>query len=138
MFYASCLATCQKAISFVHDELGLSLEQATEQQIGFSDRTLGSQLPSKRIKAGREVRELLQELGVYKANGREALRGYVTVPIQDAQGNVIGIRGHKIDKHASGPETILIGDAAELAPKAAKEGKALPVNITKAVEYSGP
>ncbi len=97
-------------MAFVTDELGLTIEQATEQQIGFSDRTLGKLLPSKRLKAGREIRERLQAHNLYKANGRETLRGYVTVPILDDGGSVIGIRGHKMDKHASGPETIVVGE----------------------------
>ena len=109
-YYASCLATSAKAIDFVKEELQLSDEEATAQQVGFSDRTLGKQLPNKRLKAGRIIREQLQSLGLFKGNGRETLRGYVTVPITGDDGEVIGIRAHKIDRHAGGAAIIVIGD----------------------------
>jgi len=109
MHYASCLSVHPKAIAFVAEELKLTAEQATEQQIGFSDRSLGTLIPPKTVKQGREIRQSLVQLGVYKANGRETLRGYVTVPIRDAQGTVIGIRGHKVDKHAQGEAVIVVG-----------------------------
>jgi hypothetical protein len=114
MHYASCLLASAKALAFVTDELGLTPEQATAQQIGFSDRSLGTHVPSKQIKIGREIRESLVPLGVYKANGRETLRGYVTVPIRDEQGTVIGIRGHKVDKHAAGDAVVEIGERREV------------------------
>lgn len=114
MHYASCLLASAKALAFVTDELGLTPEQATAQQIGFSDRSLGTHVPSKQIKIGREIRESLVPLGVYKANGRETLRGYVTVPIRDEQGTVIGIRGHKVDKHTAGDAVVEIGERREV------------------------
>lgn len=113
MHYASCLLTNAKALAFVAEELGLTPEQATEQQIGFSDRSLGTLIPSKQIKTGREIREALVQLGVYKANGRETLRGYVTVPMRDEQGRVIGIRGHKVDKKSAGDVVIELGGRLE-------------------------
>jgi len=64
--YASCLAGNAKALAFVRDELILAPEQAAQQRIGFSDRSLGTQLPFKRVKSGREVREQLVSLGLYK------------------------------------------------------------------------
>ncbi len=108
-YYASCLEGNDKANTFIKEELKLTAEQAHEQRIGFADRSLGKKIPHKRIKVGREVREILETAGVYKANGRETLRGYVTVPIID-QGSVIGIRGHKLDPHASGESVIVIGE----------------------------
>ncbi len=84
------------------------------------ERSLGSQLPQKIIKQGCQLRETLQSLGLFKANGRETLRGFVTAPCVDADGNVIGIRGFKIDQHASGPATILVGadDSSRHSPSA--------------------
>jgi hypothetical protein len=109
MHYASCLLTNTKAIAFVADELNATPEQATEMQIGFSDRSLGTLIPPRQVKTGREIRERLVELGIYKVNGRETLRGYVTVPIRDEQGLIIGIRGHKVDRHAAGEAVIKVG-----------------------------
>lgn len=112
-FYASCLNGSDRAKAYVNDELHLTNEQATEQQVGFADRTLGKQIPQRRIKRGREVRDALVEAGLYKANGRETMRGRVTVSILDNDGNVIGLRGYKIDAHADGPDVIVVGDEVE-------------------------
>ena len=109
-FYASCLAANPRAVEFTNDELSLNEQQASKAQIGFADRTLGKQIPSRRIKAGREVRDLLVSLGLYKANGRETMRGRVTEPILDNEGNLIGLRGYKIDPHAEGEAVVVVGD----------------------------
>ncbi len=108
-YYASCLPGNTKALAFVHDELKLTPEQAAQQRIGFSDRSLGTQLPSKRIRSGREVREQLTSLGLYKGNGRETLRGYVTMPVVDEAGQTITLRGYKLDPGTDGPAIILVG-----------------------------
>ncbi|QDV45070.1 hypothetical protein Enr13x_49430 [Stieleria neptunia] len=110
-FYAGCLNENDRAKAYVNDELHLTGEQATEQQVGFADRTLGKQIPQRRIKRGREVRDALVEAGLYKANGREVMRGRVTVSIVNEQGNIIGIRGYKIDAHASGQDVITVGQS---------------------------
>jgi PAS domain-containing protein len=110
-FYASCLSASAKAIEFIKDELKLTLEEATAQGYGFSDRTLGKQMPPAQVKVGRELRDSLKSIGLYKGNGRETLRGYVTEPIHDEAGNVVAIRGHKVDKHCQGPAVVVIGQS---------------------------
>ncbi|QDV42547.1 DNA primase [Stieleria neptunia] len=110
-FYAGCLNENDRAKAYVNDELHLTGEQATEQQVGFADRTLGKQIPQRRIKRGREVRDALVDAGLYKANGRETMRGRVTVPVVNDEGNIIGLRGYKIDAHASGDDVITVGQS---------------------------
>jgi len=70
---------------------------------------VGTLIPTKQTKNGREIRNSLIELGVYKANGRETLRGYVTVPILDEGGVIVGIRGHKVDRHSQGDSVVMVG-----------------------------
>ena len=96
-YYASRLAGNDKAVAFVREQLKLTMEQAAEQRVGFADRSLGTQLPHKRIKSGREVRELLESFGIYKRNGRETLRGCVTVPVTDESGDTVALTGYRID-----------------------------------------
>ena len=55
-------------------------------QVGFADRTLGTHLPSNIIKAGKEIRSKLESVGIYRPNGREHFRGFVTVPLT----NIVG------------------------------------------------
>ena len=113
-FYASCLAAHPRATEFVQQELGLDAAQASERRIGFADRSLGTQIPSRRIRRGREVRERLLASGLYKGNGRETLRGRVTEPMLDEAGQVIGLRGYPIDPHAGG-EAVVVVLASETA-----------------------
>lgn len=66
-YYASCLPANPKAIAFAIDELQLAAEQLEADGIGFADRSLGKQIPHRRIKVGREIREQLVACGLYKA-----------------------------------------------------------------------
>ncbi len=108
-YYAERLSLSRKAVAFVQDELGMSIEDAISQRVGFSDRTLGPLVPAKQTKEGRRIREQLTSVGLFKPNGREALRGHVTVPIENADGRVIGIRGLRIDRNSSEPSVMVVG-----------------------------
>ena len=67
-YYASCLEQHPKALAAVERLLGISHEQARAASVGFSDRSLGNQLPNRRIVAGVRIRTQLEELGLYKGN----------------------------------------------------------------------
>ncbi|OYP36779.1 hypothetical protein [Rhodopirellula sp. MGV] len=99
-YYSQCLP--DKAEAFAN-QVGAT---------GFADRSLGKHIPHRRTKLGRSIRDKLTEIGIYKPNGRETLRGYVTEPI-DQNGRVVAIRGHKLDPHASGPGVIVVGSLPE-------------------------
>ena len=120
-FYASCLAAHPRATEFVRQELGLDAAQASERRIGFADRSLGTQIPSRRIRRGREVRDRLLASGLYKGNGRETLRGRVTEPMLDEAGRLIGLRGYPIDPHAGGEAVVVVlaasGTATDQKPE---------------------
>ncbi|WP_153558977.1 hypothetical protein [Roseimaritima sediminicola] len=108
-YYANCLAGNRRAIEFIVEHRKLTPEQAASQNLGFADRTLGKQIPSRRVNLGRKVRDRLVECGLYKPNGRETLRGRVTEPVLDDEGNLIGLRGYKIDAAAEGESVIECG-----------------------------
>ncbi len=108
-FYTERLSDHPKAVAFIKKELGLTPQQAAELQIGFSDRTLGKHLPRKDSRAGRELREKLVEVGLYKSSGHETLRGCVTIPLLDDAGNVSGIYGRRIDRRIKEDTEITIG-----------------------------
>lgn len=95
--------------SFLEERLGLSPEQAHALGVGFADRNLGSELPSKQIKVGREIRSRLTELGIYKENGRETLRGCVTIPLVDETGAITGIEGYRVDPKSKKEPAIVLG-----------------------------
>jgi hypothetical protein len=108
-YYAGCLAGSPKAIQWAQTVLNLSLSEAQSLQIGFSDRSLGSQLPNKQLQHGRSIREALETLGIYKTNGRESLRGYVTIPLFNDLGDITGIHALRIDAENREDGPIVIG-----------------------------
>ncbi len=73
-------------------------EEATRQfRLGLSNRTLCFRLPHANRVEGRELRERLQDLGVYrKSSGHEAFRGSVTFPVCDTNDQVVQLYGRKI------------------------------------------
>jgi len=66
-------------------------------QVGYCNGTLHEALP----KSG-EIIEQLKAIGILDARGREMLRGRVTVPIFDANGNVVNLYARNI--HPCEPE----------------------------------
>ena len=108
-YYATCLALNAKAVQCVERLFNLATEQAQSLSIGFSDRSLGNQLPAKQVKHGMKIRLKLEELGIYKDNGRETLRGYVTIPLLDEQHNVTGIHALRLDAKHCNDEPLVIG-----------------------------
>lgn len=104
-YYAQCLPISPKAIEYL-ERMALSSDSTL--RIGFSDRTLGTHIPSKVTKAGRELRQRLQSLGVLKENGREVFRGMVTLPLE-VDGQVTGVFGLRIDRHSKEPAQVVCG-----------------------------
>ena len=125
-YYAERLSLSRKAVAFVQDELEITAEEAISQRIGFSDRTFGPLIPSKRTKAGRQIREQLTSIGLFKSNGRETLRGHVTVPIENADGRIIGIRGLRIDRHSAEPSVMIVGCQEDAKSEPSKSESASP------------
>ena len=77
--YATCLLTAVKALAYSKQNCLLT---DANLRIGFSDRTLGSLLPSPRCKPGQALRSQLQTVGILKKNSiHETFRGMVTVPL---------------------------------------------------------
>lgn len=64
------------------NSFGLSLSLATSLEIGLSNRSLGLLIPSRELKAGRQLRERLSFFGVLRASGHEAFRGCAVVPVR--------------------------------------------------------
>ena len=86
------------------------IEQAAEQQIGFSDRRLGKNLPTTDSQRGRELcASNSKRSGSTNRRGHEALRGCVTFPLFDETGNITGIHGRRIDRNGKGEQEITIG-----------------------------
>ncbi len=66
-------------------------------RIGYANRTLGLKLPVKQLKAGKQIRTRLQQIGLYRDTGHEHLNGCVVFPITAADGSqrIVDIYGRK-------------------------------------------
>ncbi len=64
-------------------------------KLGYQDRTLGLRLPTPVAKAGREVRERFQRLGLIRPSGHAHFVGSLVVPTVDLLGHVTGLYGRK-------------------------------------------
>ena len=91
-YYATCINDKVQAFLSSH-----ALCDDSALRVGFADRTLGNQLPSARLKSGREIRAILKQAGILKENGRELFRGHVTVPLTNVKGETTGIYGLRLD-----------------------------------------
>jgi DNA primase len=66
-------------------------------RIGFADRSLGLRMPDKARKDGKEIREHLQRLGIYRESGHEHFNGSIVLPVFDDSGHVSELYGRKIN-----------------------------------------
>lgn len=65
-------------------------------QLGFADRELGRAIPTKSCRAGRQLRERLTRLGIYRNSGHGHFNGCLVLPIIGPAGDIREIYGRKI------------------------------------------
>jgi hypothetical protein len=110
--YARCVT--DKILAMASFGLELEEEALRTLGIGFSDRSLGNQLPSNQTAAGRRIRERLIQMGLYKENGREALRGYVTIPLVDEAHRITGFEGYRLSNSGAIIDKLRVGTGTRL------------------------
>ncbi len=102
-------AVLQQVITFYHETLkqnqeaqdylkyrGLDdAELINYFKLGYANRSLGLTLPAKQVKAGKQIREQLQRIGIYRDTGREHFNGSLVIPVIDEQGVVTEVYGRK-------------------------------------------
>jgi hypothetical protein len=81
----------------IHPELLKTFE------LGLADRELGRKLPPRAVKAGRELRNRLTALGIYRASGHGHFNGSLVVPLRTRDGQLADVYGRKV--HAGLKET---------------------------------
>ncbi len=64
--------------------------------LGRANRTLGLRLPQKNRTAGKDIREQLQRIGVYRDTGREHFNGSLVIPVMDEHGVINEVYGRKV------------------------------------------
>ena len=102
-YYHQRLKQTPDALTYLQRR-GIGSAEAIERfKLGYADRTLGLRLPNKQRKAGAEIRERLEKLGLYRGTGHEHFSGCVVFPVIDpASGHVTEMYGRKIGPQARG------------------------------------
>ena len=95
-YYHATLKASPEALAYLERRGLVHPELIDRFRLGFANRTLGLRLPEKNRKAGAEIRERLQRLGVLRDTGHEHFNGSLVVPILDEHGNVTELYGRKI------------------------------------------
>ena len=102
-YYHQRLKQTPDALAYLQKR-GIGSAEAIEHfRLGFADRTLGLRLPKTQCKAGAEIRERLQKLGLYRDTGHEHFSGCVVFPVTDLEsGHITEAYGRKIGPQARG------------------------------------
>jgi DNA primase len=102
-YYHQRLKQTPDALAYLQKRGIGSIEAIERFKLGYADRTLGLRLPDKQRKAGLEIRQRLEKLGLYRQTGREQFNGCVVFPVIDpASGQVTEMYGRKIGHQAKG------------------------------------
>ena len=95
-YYHEVLKQSPEALAYL-EARGLSHPELIERfKLGFANRTLGLRLPERTRKAGAEIRERLERIGIYRTSGHEHLNGSLVVPVFDEAGRVVEVYGRKL------------------------------------------
>ena len=98
-YYAKALKENKAALAYLNKRCICSAEAMDFFKIGFVDRSLGMHLPNGRTKDGRQLRDSLAEIGLYRSSGHEHFNGSIVFPIMDTHGNISEIYGRRITRN---------------------------------------
>jgi hypothetical protein len=96
-YYTATLKETPEAFAYLQRR-GIMHAQVIEHfRLGYSDRSLGLKLPSKRVQTGAAIRQRLHRIGLFRSSGHEHFRGSLTMPIPAADGStrIVDIYGRK-------------------------------------------
>jgi DNA primase len=111
-FYQRTFSNDTAVAKYLESRCCLHAEAAGHFKIGFADRSLGYLIPPQTSSVGRQLKKRLQDLGVYRKNGQEHLRGSVVFPITDLAGRTVQLYGRKInDNTKSAPAHLYLPGA---------------------------
>ena len=100
-YYHRTLKETTEGLDYLRSR-GVTVGEAIDRfRIGYANRTLGLKLPVKQVKAGKQIRTRLQQVGLFRGTGREHFCGCVTFPITtaDGTGQIVDIYGRKTNEH---------------------------------------
>jgi len=99
-YYHRTLKETTEGLDYLRSR-GITVGEAIDRfRVGYANRTLGLKLPTTDLKAGKEIRARLQQVGLYRKTGREHFNGCVVFPIMaaDGSGQIVDVYGRKTSK----------------------------------------
>jgi len=95
-YYHETLKQSPEAMAYLKAR-GIDHPEAIERfKIGFSNRTMGCGLPSKKDEVGADIRGRLEKIGLFRETGHEHFAGSLVIPVMDEAGNVREAYARKI------------------------------------------
>ena len=67
-------------------------------ELGLADRELGRRLPPRSQKTGRQLRDRLTALGIYRPSGHGNFNGSLVVPLRNREGQLADLYGHRLHR----------------------------------------
>jgi DNA primase len=95
-YYHDTLKQSPEALAYLESRGLQSAELIDRFKLGYANRTLGYRLPERNRKAGAEIREQLQTIGILRKSGHEHFSGSLVVPVMDEHGVISEVYGRKI------------------------------------------
>jgi hypothetical protein len=95
--YHQCLKASPDALGYLRKRGVTNVQTIDHFSLGYADRSIGTKLPSRQVKAGQTIRSRLQAVGLFRESGHEHFSGSVVVPIYaaDGCGRLVDIYGRK-------------------------------------------
>ena len=86
-YYHRTLKETTEGLDYLRSR-GITVGEAIDRfRIGYANRTLGLLLPVKQVKAGKQIRSRLQQIGIMRGSGHEHYNGCVVFPITSPDGS---------------------------------------------------
>jgi DNA primase catalytic core len=95
-YYHQTLKQSPEALAYLESRGLKSSELIDTFKLGYANRTLAYRLPEKQVKAGKEIRSQLQEIGLLRKSGHEHFNGSLVVPVINEQNHISEIYGRKL------------------------------------------
>ena len=87
-YYHETLKQSTEVLAYLETRGIMSAEAIDHFKLGYSNRTLGYRVPASNRKEGAEMRQRLQEIGIYRKSGHEHFNGSLIIPVFDEKGDV--------------------------------------------------
>jgi len=95
-YYHDTLLNEAEALQYLEQRGLHDLELIHTFKLGYANRTLAYHIPQNNRDDGAAIRTKLKACGVLRDSGHEHLNGSITVPIFDAENNVVELYGRKV------------------------------------------